>query len=128
MHNSISKLGGEGMKKGVAIILLLIFFLGGVAFGANSNSKEKSQVSAASTLTKQLEQYEQLLKDEEDELFIPYNQLVNQTSANSTTEYVSAVAHNSVSQLGQDAGNMLKTIVREILRVIVKLCDQWITQ
>lgn len=128
MPNNISKLGGEGMKKSVAIILLLIFFLGGVAFGANSNSKEKSQVSAASTLTKQLEQYEQLLKDEEDEVFIPYDQLVSQTTANSTTEYVSAVAHNSVSQFGQDAGDMLKTMVREILRAIVKVCDQWITQ
>lgn len=116
------------MKKSVAIILLLIFFLGGVAFGVNSNSKEKSQVSAASTLTKQLEHYEQLLKDEEDEVFIPYDQLVSQTPVNSTTEYVSAVAHNSVSQFGQDAGDMLKTMVREILRTIVRICDQWITQ
>ncbi len=115
------------MKKSVAIILLLICFLFGVAFGANSKTQSMSQASAASTLTKQLEQYEQSLKNQDDEVYIPYSQIYQETPASEEARFVSAVDHNSVSQFGQDAGNMLKTIVREVLRAIVKLCDQWIT-
>lgn len=117
------------MKKSVGIIVLLICFLLGVAFGANSKPKSTSQASATSSLTKQIEQYEQWLKDDdlESEVYIPYSQVVTQNPVQESTQYVSAVDHNSVSQFGQDAGEMLKSIVREVLRAIVKLCDQWIT-
>ena len=119
--------GEAKMKKSVAIILLLICFLFGVAFGANSKTQSTSQASASSTLTKQIEQYEQSLKDEDDEVYIPYSQVYQQSSVSDESPFVSAGDHNSVSQFGQDAGNMFKTIVREVLRAIVKLCDQWIT-
>lgn len=116
------------MKKGMAIIFFVICFLLGTIYGSNSNSQTNPQVAASSNLTQQIKEYEQKLSQGE-EIITSYSEMISEgVVPKSPTVSTKGVMHNNVSQFGQDAADLLKTTVREILRIIVKACDQLITE
>lgn len=116
------------MKKGIAIIFFVVCFLLGTLYGSNANSESNLQATVSSTLTQQIKEYEKQLSQGE-EIKTTYSELISEGVVPKANEGVSGgVSHNNISQFGQDTGDLLKTAVREILRVIVKACDQLITE
>lgn len=132
------------MKKGGLIIVGMVCFMLGMSYSLHvEDLKSQSTAQASTFLNEQIEQYEASLKDEEN-TFIPYSQSVqtNQTnssesitqtsiepsSTTSTLNKVSGVSHNNISKLGQDMADVLKTIVREVLRTMVRFFDQLISE
>ncbi len=106
--------------------------------------QKQSMVQASTVLNEQIQQYENSLKeDKEENTFIPYSETtqVNEstteavnstdikTAAPQTTAstQVSGVSHNNISKLGQEGADVLKTVVREVLRTVVKFFDQLIS-
>lgn len=116
------------MKKGMAIGFFVICFLLGTIYGSYINSGSKSQVVASSTLTQQINHYEELLSQGE-EVSLSYSELISEGFVpKATSSSTNGVAHNNISRFGQDAADLLKITVREILRFIVRACDQLITE
>lgn len=133
-------MGGVLMKKGGLIIVASACFMLGMSYSLHvEDLKSQSTAQASTFLNEQIEQYEASLQDEEN-TFIPYSQTVqtNQESITQTSSEpspttspsnkVSGVSHNNISKLGQDIADVLKTIVREVLRTMVKFFDQLISE
>lgn len=133
-------MGGVLMKKGGLIIIASACFMLGMSYSLHvEDLKSRSTAQASTFLNEQIEQYEASLQDEEN-TFIPYSQTVqtNQESITQTSSEpspttspsnkVSGVSHNNISKLGQDIADVLKTIVREVLRTMVKFFDQLISE
>ena len=116
------------MKKGIALIFFVVCFLLGTIYGSSSHSETTPHVAASSNLTQQIKEYEQKLSQGE-EIITSYSEMISEGVVPKSTQFSSGgVAHNNVSQFGQDAADLLKTTVREVLRMIVKACDQLITE
>lgn len=116
------------MKKGMAISFFIICFLLGTAYGTYGNSSSQSQASVDSTLTQHINEYERLLSQGE-QIQTSYSELISEgVVPKAPISQNQGVAHNNISRLGQDAAGLLKTTVREILRLIVRACDQLITE
>ena len=116
------------MKKGIALIFFVVCFLLGTIYGSSSHSEKTPHVAASSNLTQQIKEYEQKLSQGE-EIITSYSEMISEGVVPKSTPVSSGgVAHNNVSQFGQDAADLLKTTVREVLRMIVKACDQLITE
>lgn len=137
-------MGGVLMKKGGVIIIAMACFMLGLSYSLYAKGVDiQSTAKASSFLNEQIEQYEESLKDEEN-TFIPYSQTVQTSQTNShqpitqtssepesttsTLNKVSGVNHNNISKLGQDIADVLKTIVREVLRTAVRFFDQLISE
>ena len=136
--------GGVLMKKGGLIIIAISCFMLGMSYSLHvEDLKIQSTAQASTFLNEQIEQYESSLKDEEN-TFIPYSQTVQTSQMNSSKPItqtssqpspttsalnkVSGVSHNNISKLGQDIAYVLKTIVREVLRTVVRFFDQLISE
>ena len=132
------------MKKGGLIIIAISCFMLGMSYSLHvEDLKIQSTAQASTFLNEQIEQYESSLKDEEN-TFIPYSQTVQTSQMNSSKPItqtssqpspttsalnkVSGVSHNNISKLGQDIAYVLKTIVREVLRTVVRFFDQLISE
>jgi|GEM_PF-1601776 len=131
------------MKKGWMVTLMVVAFMIGTLYGASSGTPTTTpEVTATSILDEQIKHYEQVIARGE-EFTSPYSeQVVNgshksqlpqqepemdngviQGTSNDTMQ-VSGMGHNAVSKFGQEMGNFLMTLVREILRGVVRFFDQ----
>ena len=133
----------SNMKKGWMITLMVVAFLIGILYGASSGTPTTPEVTANSMLDEQIKHYEQVIANGE-EFTSPYSeQVVNGSPKNhhpqqqpeiddgvieqdtsSDSLQVSGTGHNAVSRFGQEMGNFLMTLVREILRGVVRFFDQ----
>ena len=129
------------MKKESLMIASACFVLGMSYSFYNGDLKKQSVVLASTFLDEQIEQYEESLKEEENS-FIPYSQTIqseevkNQNNLSTSTPHstqtsssttITGISHNNISKLGQDVADGLKTLVREVLRTVVKFVDQLIS-
>lgn len=131
------------MKKGWMVTLMVVAFLIGTLYGASSGTPTTPEVTATSILDEQIKHYEQVIARGE-EFTAPYseqvdngshksqlpqrepemdNGVIKQETLNDTMQ-VSGTGHNAVSKFGQEMGNFLMTLVREILRGVVRFFDQ----
>ena len=88
--------------------------------GTGLGMKRQPTNLVAQTIGKEIEVYESQL-DEPNEVFIPL-------SERETSDSSALVQHNNISQFGHDAGEMIKTGVREALRYCIMFIDQLISE
>ena len=128
-----------GVKKRWVILGMMTCLITGLNRHITMNtSMNQATAYASSSLEEQIKQYEESLTNEEN-TFIPYSQtsqnnssssssVVSQTTETTIKKQVNGVAHNNISRLGQDVGDALKTVVREVLRSLIKMIDQLISE
>lgn len=127
------------MKRGGVIVLAMSCFIIGMLYSLRGQVMKVQSATVPNTqfLNEQIEQYEESL-DEDEPSFIPYSQTVQeaetQKGSNSNSDVptplnqISGIGHNNISKVGQDIGNLLKTIVREVLRTVVRSFDRVISE
>ena len=132
-----------GLKKRWMILTIVTCLVTGLAHSFYLQMlSSQSTAYASSHLDEQIKQYEESLKSEEN-TFIPYSQTsqenqsttqstgtqnTNGTNGASVKKQVNGIGHNNISKLGQDVGDALKTVVREVLRSVIKFFDQLISE
>ncbi len=132
-----------GLKKRGMILSIMACLVLGLAQRMNAQTLTNQSIAHASShLDEQIKQYEESLKSEE-KTFVPYSQTTqeqknieqssesqnsNGTNGTSIKKQVNGVGHNNISKLGQDVGEALKTVVREVLRSVIKFFDQLISE
>lgn len=132
-----------GLKKRWMILAIIACLVTGLAHSFYLQMlSSQSTAHASSHLDEQIKQYEESLKSEEN-TFIPYSQTsqenqrttqsiesqnINGTNGTAIKKQVNGVGHNNISKLGQDVGDALKTVVREVLRSVIKFFDQLISE
>lgn len=128
-----------GVKKRWVILGMMTCLITGLNRHITMNtSMNQATAYASSSLEEQIKQYEESLTNEEN-TFIPYSQtsqtnsspsssVVSQTTETTIKKQVNGVAHNNISRLGQGVGDALKTVVREVLRSLIKMIDQLISE
>lgn len=132
-----------GLKKRWMILAIIACLVTGLAHSFYLQMlSSQSTAHASSHLDEQIKQYEESLKSEEN-TFIPYSQTsqknqsttqstgaqnTNGTNGSSVKKQVNGIGHNNISKLGQDVGDALKTVVREVLRSVIKFFDQLISE
>ncbi|MDO5792785.1 MAG: hypothetical protein Q4Q00_01165 [Turicibacter sp.] len=131
------------MKKRWMILAIIACLVTGLAHSFYLQMlSSQSTAHASSHLDEQIKQYEESLKSEEN-TFVPYSQTsqenqrttqsiesqnINGTNGTAIKKQVNGVGHNNISKLGQDVGDALKTVVREVLRSVIKFFDQLISE
>ena len=134
------------MKRSWMISLMVITFVMGAMFGVSSNVTPSNQEERATlSLEEQIQEYEQAIADGH-EFNPPYSEQFVHGSSNdlaqsALTQQASLdpdlmaqdaqmegysnlkINHNAISKIGQDIGTFLMSLVREILRTIVKFFD-----
>ena len=128
-----------GVKKRWVILGMMTCLITGLNRHITMNtSMNQATAYASSSLEEQIKQYEESLTNEEN-TFIPYSQtsqnnsspsssVVSQTTETTIKKQGNGVAHNNISRLGQDVGDAVKTVVREVLRSLIKMIDQLISE
>lgn len=132
-----------GLKKRWMILAIIACLVTGLAHSFYLQMlSSQSTAHASSHLDEQIKQYEESLKSEEN-TFVPYSQTsqenqrttqsiesqnINGTNGTAIKKQVNGVGHNNISKLGQDVGDALKTVVREVLRSVIKFFDQLISE
>lgn len=129
-----------GLKKRWMILAIIACLVTGLAHSFYLQMlSSQSTAHASSHLDEQIKQYEESLKSEEN-TFIPYSQTSQEnqsttqstgaqnTNGSSVKKQVNGIGHNNISKLGQDVGDALKTVVREVLRSVIKFFDQLISE
>lgn len=110
------------MKKGLLITILLSAFIIGMALGS-APAPTATPAPAPPQPQSQLEQaiaiYEEAVAEGRE--FVPYSQQVQQAAA------PDGMGDNAVGRLGQGIGSFLQTLVRELLRSIVRVFDELLT-
>jgi len=123
------------------ISLMILTFIIGAMYGVSSSMTSLNQEATATlNLEEQIKEYEQTIAGGH-EFNPPYSeQFVYESSDNLTQSDQQAsleipqgieieasltqkVNHNAISKLGQDIGTFLMSLVREILRAIVRFFD-----
>ncbi len=131
------------MKRGGAVTLGVTCFMIGLLYSLRGQTIkiQSAPIPDSTFLEDQIEQYEESL-DDEDHTFVPYSQVVQEEKSvqqNSSTlekqgnltdhsNQMRGIGHNNISKAGQDIGNLLKTVVREVLRTTVRFFDRVISE
>ena len=126
-----------GLKKRWMILAIIACLVTGLAHSFYLQMlSSQSTAHASSHLDEQIKQYE-------ENTFVPYSQTsqenqrttqsiesqnINGTNGTAIKKQVNGVGHNNISKLGQDVGDALKTVVREVLRSVIKFFDQLISE
>ena len=121
------------MKKWCIILAGFFCFMLGMMYSIYVEQQQTTPTVQASNLDEQIKQYEQSL--EEETIFIPYSQtskmdspMSEQENVATTVNKVTGVGHNNISKLGSEGADVLKTVIREVLRTIVRFVDQLISE
>ena len=128
-----SKEGKIKMKKWCVILAAFFCFILGMMYSIYVEQRQTTPTVQASNLDEQIKQYEKSL--EEESIFIPYSQtskmdssMSEQQNASTPINKVTGVSHNNISKLGSEGADVLKTVIREVLRTIVRFVDQLISE
>jgi len=105
------------MKKGLLIAILLSAFIIGMALGSAPApvASPPAPPQAKSQLEQAIALYEEAVAEGRD--YVPYSQQVSRAAS------VPGTGDNAVGRLGQGIGGFLQTLVRELLRTIVRVFD-----
>ena len=121
------------MKKWCIILAAFFCFILGMMYSIYVEQEQLTPTVQASNLDEQIKQYEKSL--EEETIFIPYSQtskmdspMSEQENAATPVNKVTGVSHNNISRLGSEGADVLKTVIREVLRTIVRFVDQLISE